>query len=170
MPSVYLAGFDVFYPDALARGEYLKALCATHGLEGLYPLDAALPEGLSDPAGWICQANLDSLRRADAVLANLGHFRGNEPDSGTVFEVGFACALGKPVWAYFPDQHPLQPLAHNSFAGPVARPPVERIAQPPHGVPLVEPLLQQVGERQHIDLHLHLRAHRSSTSERSAQL
>ena len=44
MPSVYLAGFDVFYPDALARGEYLKALCATHGLEGLYPLDAALPD------------------------------------------------------------------------------------------------------------------------------
>ncbi|BDX17772.1 nucleoside 2-deoxyribosyltransferase [Halopseudomonas aestusnigri] len=107
MPSVYLAGFDVFYPDAQARGEYLKALCATHGLEGLYPLDAALPEGLSDPAGWICQANLDSLRRADAVLANLGHFRGNEPDSGTVFEVGFACALGKPVWAYFPDQQPM---------------------------------------------------------------
>ncbi|GMQ53746.1 nucleoside 2-deoxyribosyltransferase [Halopseudomonas aestusnigri] len=107
MPSVYLAGFDVFYPDALARGDYLKALCATHGLEGLYPLDAALPEGLSDPAGWICQANLDSLRRADAVLANLGHFRGNEPDSGTVFEVGFACALGKPVWAYFPDQQPM---------------------------------------------------------------
>jgi nucleoside 2-deoxyribosyltransferase len=107
VPSVYLAGFDVFYPDALARGEYLKALCATHGLEGLYPLDAALPEGLSDPAGWICQANLDSLRRADAVLANLGRFRGNEPDSGTVFEVGFACALGKPVWAYFPDQQPM---------------------------------------------------------------
>jgi|TARA_Y100001001_G_scaffold111370_1_gene108996 nucleoside 2-deoxyribosyltransferase len=107
VPSVYLAGFDVFYPDALARGDYLKALCATHGLEGLYPLDATLPEGLSDPAGWICQANLDSLRRADAVLANLGHFRGNEPDSGTVFEVGFACALGKPVWAYFPDQQPM---------------------------------------------------------------
>ena len=107
MPSVYLAGFDVFYPDALARGDYLKALCATHGLEGLYPLDATLPEGLSDPAGWICQANLDSLRRADAVLANLGHFRGNEPDSGTVFEVDFACALGKPVWAYFPDQQPM---------------------------------------------------------------
>ena len=107
MRSVYLAGFDVFYPDALARGDYLKALCATHGLEGLYPLDATLPEGLSDPAGWICQANLDSLRRADAVLANLGHFRGNEPDSGTVFEVDFACALGKPVWAYFPDQQPM---------------------------------------------------------------
>ncbi|MEL0168433.1 MAG: nucleoside 2-deoxyribosyltransferase [Pseudomonadaceae bacterium] len=107
VPSVYLAGFDVFYPDALARGEYLKGLCAAHGLEGLYPLDATLPEGQSDPAGWICQANLDSLRRADAVLANLGHFRGNEPDSGTVFEVGFACALGKPVWAYFPDQQPM---------------------------------------------------------------
>ena len=47
------------------------------------------------------------MRSADAVLANLGRFRGAEPDSGTVFEVGFACALGKPVWAYFAEQQPL---------------------------------------------------------------
>ncbi|UJJ30316.1 nucleoside 2-deoxyribosyltransferase [Halopseudomonas maritima] len=107
MPSVYLAGFDVFYPDALGRGAYLKQLCAEHGLRGLYPLDAQVPAGETQPAQWICQANLQALRSADAVLANLGRFRGAEPDSGTVFEVGFACALGKPVWAYFAEQQPL---------------------------------------------------------------
>ncbi|MDR5755315.1 nucleoside 2-deoxyribosyltransferase, partial [Caballeronia sp. LZ024] len=38
---------------------------------------------------------------ADIVMANLDDFRGaGEPDSGTAFEVGFAVALGKPVWAY----------------------------------------------------------------------
>tara|TARA_Y100000815_G_scaffold239372_1_gene234248 strand:+ start:677 stop:1180 length:504 start_codon:yes stop_codon:yes gene_type:complete len=107
VPSVYLAGFDVFHSDALGRGDYLKQLCAEHGLRGLYPLDAQVPAGETQPAQWICQANLQALRSADAVLANLGRFRGAEPDSGTVFEVGFACALGKPVWAYFAEQQPL---------------------------------------------------------------
>jgi nucleoside 2-deoxyribosyltransferase len=34
-------------------------------------------------------------------MANLNEFRGpGEADSGTAFEVGFASALGKPVWGY----------------------------------------------------------------------
>jgi nucleoside 2-deoxyribosyltransferase len=38
---------------------------------------------------------------ADTVMANFNDFRGpGEPDSGTAFEVGFAVALRKPVWAY----------------------------------------------------------------------
>ncbi|RZT42960.1 nucleoside 2-deoxyribosyltransferase [Cupriavidus agavae] len=103
MKTIYLAGFDVFRKDALAWGEQLKALCARHGYEGLFPLDQAAPEGLSGPdtARWIYQANVALIRRADLVLANLGDFRGpGEPDSGTAFEVGFAVALQKPVWGY----------------------------------------------------------------------
>ncbi|MGV8664508.1 nucleoside 2-deoxyribosyltransferase, partial [Pseudomonas aeruginosa] len=30
-------------------------------------------------------------------------FRGSEPDSGTAFEVGYATALGKPVYGYVDD-------------------------------------------------------------------
>lgn len=115
MKSVYLAGFDVFSVDAVEIGEQLKRLCLAHGLVGSYPLDDQPPAGVSDLANWICQANLDKIRRADAVLANLGRFRGVEPDSGTVFEVGFACALGKPVWAYFPDHDSLrEQIPHNA--------------------------------------------------------
>ena len=40
------------------------------------------------------------IQRADLVMANLNPFRGAEPDSGTAFEVGYAIACGKPVWAY----------------------------------------------------------------------
>lgn len=41
-------------------------------------------------------------------MANLDDFRGaGEPDSGTAFEVGFAVALGKPVWAYRSSEAPL---------------------------------------------------------------
>src|SRR6185312_3312891 len=105
MTSVYLAGPDVFRPDAIPYGESLKAACRRFGLEGLYPLDNAVPLGLSKPqaAAWICQANLALIRRADIVMANLNPFRGAEPDSGTVFEVGYAAALGKPVWGYLED-------------------------------------------------------------------
>ncbi|WP_423196235.1 MULTISPECIES: nucleoside 2-deoxyribosyltransferase [unclassified Cupriavidus] len=103
MKAIYLAGFDVFRKDARAHGERLKALCARHGFEGLYPLDKSAPAGLSGPdtARWIYEANLALIRRADIVMANLDDFRGpGEPDSGTAFEVGFAAALQKPVWAY----------------------------------------------------------------------
>ncbi|REE92001.1 nucleoside 2-deoxyribosyltransferase [Cupriavidus plantarum] len=103
MLSIYLAGFDVFRKDALAHGQWLRQLCADHGFTGLYPLDKTAPEGLSGPetARWIYEANIALLRRADMVMANLDDFRGpGEPDSGTVFEVGYAVALGKPVWGY----------------------------------------------------------------------
>src|SRR3546814_15668084 len=36
--SLYLAGPDVFRPDARERGRELKALCAQFGIEGLFPL------------------------------------------------------------------------------------------------------------------------------------
>jgi nucleoside 2-deoxyribosyltransferase len=106
---IYLAGFDVFRPDAIAQGERLKSLCAGSGHLGLYPLDNQLPAGLHGAAAarWIFDANVALIRQADVVLANLNNFRGHEPDSGTAFEVGYAVALGKPVWAYLDDDRPL---------------------------------------------------------------
>ena len=102
-PRIYLAGFDVFRADAIEHGRYLKALCQAHGLEGLYPFDNEVTQGLppQETAALICKANIDMIKRCDGVLANLNPFRGAEPDSGTAFEVGMAIALGKPVWAYF---------------------------------------------------------------------
>lgn len=99
---IYLAGFDVFRPDAIAYGGYLKELCARFGHEGLFPLDNAAPRHLSGSqlAQWICQANLQLIDSCDLLMANANHFRGQEPDSGTVFEMGYAHAKGKPVWAY----------------------------------------------------------------------
>ena len=48
MLKIYLAGPDVFRPDAFEQGERLKALCAEFGLRGLYPLDHSVPEGIED--------------------------------------------------------------------------------------------------------------------------
>ncbi|WP_241023318.1 nucleoside 2-deoxyribosyltransferase [Paraburkholderia sp. Ac-20340] len=106
-PRVYLAGFDVFRLDAVEHGARLVAACAEYGFEGLYPLDAQAPADLDGPrqAAWIYRANIDAIRSADIVMANVDDFRGpGEPDSGTAFEIGFAAALGKEIWAYTTDQ------------------------------------------------------------------
>ena len=36
---VYLAGPDVFHPDAVTLGQRKKELCAQFGLVGVFPLD-----------------------------------------------------------------------------------------------------------------------------------
>ncbi len=107
--KLYLAGFDVFRADARDYGDRLKQMCATFGFEGLYPLDNEVPEHLEGPARahWICRANLALIDSCDAVVANVNPFRGAEPDSGTVFEMGYAHARGKTVWAYTDMAEPL---------------------------------------------------------------
>ena len=103
MTRIYLAGPEVFHPDAIALGRAKQALCAALGFEGLYPLDTELPGGDLHPhaAGLaIFRGNVELIRRADAVIANLSPFRGPGADAGTVFEVGFALGLGKRVLGY----------------------------------------------------------------------
>jgi len=120
MKSIYLAGPDVFEPDAAAQGEKLKALCAEFGFKGLFPLDNTVaPQAHPhQTAEAIRRANLDLIRHADIVMANLNPFRGFEPDSGTVYEVGFAEALGKPVFAYAADRrHMLERLRDHQQLG-----------------------------------------------------
>jgi nucleoside 2-deoxyribosyltransferase len=101
---IYLAGPDVFRPDAAAHGRRLVALCAEFGFTGVFPLEEALPVELAphEAARRIYQANVAHIESCDAVLANLDFFRGPEPDSGTCFEIGYAVARGKPVVGYVP--------------------------------------------------------------------
>jgi nucleoside 2-deoxyribosyltransferase len=102
-PKVYLAGPDVFLPDARAFGALKAAVCARYGLDGLFPLDNELDlDGLapSDQARRIALANEGLMRMADGVIANLTPFRGTSMDAGTAFEVGFMRALDRPIFAY----------------------------------------------------------------------
>jgi len=107
-PTVYLAGPDVFLPDPEAQFEFLRAKCRARGLVGVSPFDggANLLGSGDDVSERIYLANIELLRKCEAVLANLMPFRNaTEPDSGTVFEVGFAVALGKRVAGYLPERH-----------------------------------------------------------------
>ncbi|QHI99639.1 nucleoside 2-deoxyribosyltransferase [Xylophilus rhododendri] len=101
--KVYLAGFDVFRPDVDAVFQDLREQASRLGLVAVAPLDGEPgPAGQSpaEQAHRIYRDNISMLSSADAVIANLAPFRGHEPDSGTVFEVGFAIARGIPVVGY----------------------------------------------------------------------
>lgn len=98
---LYLAGPDVFRPDAQIWASEARALCARLGHQALIPLDNE-----ESTASGIYHGNIAMLRSADGVVANLNPFRGHEPDSGTCVEVGFALALGKPVIGYLRDGRP----------------------------------------------------------------
>ncbi|MBY0612573.1 MAG: nucleoside 2-deoxyribosyltransferase [Beijerinckiaceae bacterium] len=101
MTRLYLAGPDVFLEDAVEIGRRKRQLCEQYGFEGLFPLDAELAAApTSNLSERIYQANLELIRAADGVIANLTPFRGVSADVGTVFELAFARALGKPVFGY----------------------------------------------------------------------
>jgi len=98
---IYLAGPEVFRLDAEIEGYKLKAICTAHGLTGLFPLD----ESESSAPG-IYQACLAGIQACSAMVANISPFRGPHMDPGTAFEIGYAVALGKPVfgWTTHPNE------------------------------------------------------------------
>ena len=101
--KLYLAGPDVFRPDAEGWAASARALCAAAGHQALLPLDQQ-----AATAAAICANNLRLIAEADCVVANLNPFRGAEPDSGTCVEIGYALALGKRVVGYAADLRPLR--------------------------------------------------------------
>lgn len=116
---VYLAGPDVFLPDATAWMARKKAVCAAYGLTGVSPLDEregdwdGLPEWRQ-----IALRNEAHIRSCAAVLANLTPFRGPSADVGTVYEIGFARGLGLPVFGY---ATVTTPFLDRTLSGMVAR-------------------------------------------------
>src|SRR6187402_2512998 len=103
MIKIYLAGPDVFLPDAVAIGRRKVELCANHGVTGLYPLDNAIDLAAPDASLQIFCGNEAMMNQADAVIANLTPFRGAGADPGTVYELGYMAGRGKPCFGYSND-------------------------------------------------------------------
>lgn len=101
--KIYLAGPDVFLPDAIEVGRRKAAICARHGFSGLYPLDNAIDLTAPDASLAIFRGNEAMMDAADAIIANLTPFRGPSADAGTVYELGYMAGRGKLCFAYSND-------------------------------------------------------------------
>ena len=101
--KIYLAGPDVFLPDAMEIGRRKAAICARHELTGLYPLDNAIDLTAVDASLAIFKGNEAMMDSADAIIANLTPFRGPSADAGTVYELGYMAGRGKLCFAYSND-------------------------------------------------------------------
>jgi nucleoside 2-deoxyribosyltransferase len=101
--KVYLAGPDVFLPEAAEIGRGKAGLCARYGLAGLFPLDNEVDPNASNPSLQIFRGNEAMMNEADAIIANLTPFRGPGADAGTVYELGYMAGRGRLCLGYSND-------------------------------------------------------------------
>jgi hypothetical protein len=97
-PKIYLAG-PFFAPQELAVVEETRSYLLQQGADVFSPYHDV---GLG-VASFVARADLDAIRECDTVFALLENY-----DPGTVFEVGFAAALGKRVVAVIGSGDPKQ--------------------------------------------------------------
>lgn len=102
MLKAYLAGPDVFLPNAADQAAAKIALCAAYRLSGVAPFNPALDLSLPPARLWrlIFNDDLAMMRDCDIIIANLTPFRGASADAGTLVELGWFLGAGKPAYGY----------------------------------------------------------------------
>ncbi len=102
--KAYLAGPDVFLPNAIAHAQAKIAICARHGITGRPPLndDFAQLAALPPEQAWrgIYLKDIEMMEDCDIIIANLTPFRGASADAGTLIEVGWYLGRGKKIFGY----------------------------------------------------------------------
>jgi nucleoside 2-deoxyribosyltransferase len=102
--QAYLAGPDVFLPDAREHARRKAAVCAQHGIVGRPPLneDVESLRAMPDDEAWrtIFRKDLEMMEACDVAIANLTPFRGASADAGTLVELGWFLGRGRPVFGY----------------------------------------------------------------------
>jgi nucleoside 2-deoxyribosyltransferase len=102
--KAYLAGPDVFLPNAREHARRKVEICARHGILGRPPLneDAESLGALPEDEAWraIFRKDLAMMEECGVVIANLTPFRGPSADAGTLVEVGWFLGRGRPVFGY----------------------------------------------------------------------
>lgn len=101
-PKLYLAGPEVFLPNAVEVAEQQRLLCHTYGFIPLHPMDNNLDFGQMDyeAATRIFRGDVSQVRDCDIIIANCNAFRGICMDDGTAVELGIGFALGKTLYGY----------------------------------------------------------------------
>jgi nucleoside 2-deoxyribosyltransferase len=118
MKKIYLAGPEVFFPDAKQILESHKSLCTKYGFTGLSPFDSVLStaelEGMELAKG-IFANNIKLINECDIIFANCNSFRGPLVDDGTAFEIGYGFAIGKKIYGYINKKSPLPELVQRKI-------------------------------------------------------
>ena len=100
--TIYLAGPDLWFPDAEAHDLRKRTLVEAAGFKALTPFDNATHE--IEPSEVMARElyaeTAQRLRQAGALIANLTPWRGPGADPATAYACGYFAALGKPVFAY----------------------------------------------------------------------
>jgi nucleoside 2-deoxyribosyltransferase len=101
--NIYLAGPDVFLPDAIDVGRSKVDICRRHKVTGLFPLDNTIDLSAADASVAIFKGNEAMMDAAHAIIANLTPFRGAGADPGTIYELGYMAGRGKLLLGYSND-------------------------------------------------------------------
>ncbi len=103
--KIYLAGPEVFLPNATDVLRQKAALARQYGFEPLAPGDNQIDvTGAPRERGYQINGFDEALMdEADGIIANLTPFRGPGADPGSCYEVGYMCAKGKAAFAYSND-------------------------------------------------------------------
>lgn len=100
--TAYLAGPDVFLPNAVEHAKRKVEICNDYGINGIAPLNQDMDVEYTGKSDWIgiYVKDVKMMERSDIIIANLTPFRGVSADSGTLIEVGWFSGRKRPVFAY----------------------------------------------------------------------
>jgi nucleoside 2-deoxyribosyltransferase len=104
MIKAYLAGPDVFLPNALTHAREKIALCAKYNILGRPPINDDFEDlaKLPPEQAWrgIYLKDIEMMEDCDIIIANCTPFRGASGDAGTLIELGWFLGRNKPIFAY----------------------------------------------------------------------
>ena len=100
-PVVYLADFEMFLPTCDETVRYWKATCEKYGLIGRFPGEGDPVEPGDNFWQRVFDHDFNHMLECDMCFAQLDDWRGHEPDSGTLWELGWFVALGMPSYGFY---------------------------------------------------------------------
>ena len=101
--KVYLAGPEVFLPNAREQLDRKIALTRAAGLIPVSPGDFVIPPQPTKRQLGHAISEIDErmMNEAGAIIANLTPYHGIGADTGTCYELGYMCAQGKIAYVHF---------------------------------------------------------------------